>query len=346
LTRYHEDAVTLLRDTVGRRLVLVALVAMTAIAVAAVPFAGAAPGSLSTGVVVIQTTYANGTGAATGMILTPTGEVLTNNHVVRGATQLRVRVPDTGRTYRAQVLGYSVSADVALVQLRGASGLETVSVGNSSTAEIGDQVTAVGNAGGTGTLTVKEGSITGLGRTITVGEGPVDSTRLAHLIQTNADLHPGDSGGPLLDAAGRVVGMNAAVSVQLGAGSGASDGYAIPIARATPIVRQVESASPSATVHVGATPFLGVSVAPPTAFRHVTRGVLIAGVKTGSPAARAGLGPGDVIVSLNGNAVPTYSKLVTRLLRWHPGDTARIAWVDELGSRSTATVTLASGPPQ
>jgi S1-C subfamily serine protease len=337
--------VRFLRDTVGRRLVLVALVAMTAIAVTAA-FAGAAPRSLSTGVVVIRTTYANGTGAATGMVLTPSGEVLTNNHVVRGATQLRVRVPDTGRTYRAQVLGYSVSADVALLKLRGASGLETVSLGSSSTAEIGDQVSAVGNAGGTGTLTVKEGSITGLRRMITVGEGPADSTRLTHLIETNADLQPGDSGGPLLDAAGRVVGMNAAVSVQLGAGSAASDGYAIPIARATSIVKQVESASSSAAVHIGATPFLGVSVARPTSFQPVTRGVLVAGVKAGSPAARAGLGPGDVIVALNGNAVPSYAKLVTRLLRWHPGDTARIAWVDELGSRSSATVTLASGPPQ
>ena len=320
---------------------------MTAFAVAGVSSAGAARESLSTGVVVIRTTYASGTGAATGMVLTPSGKVLTNNHVVRGATQLRVRVPETGKTYRAQVLGYSVSADVALLKLRGASGLETVSVGNSSTAEVGDQVTAVGNAGGTGTLTAKDGAITGLGRTITVGDSPVDSTRLSRLIETNADLRPGDSGGPLLDAAGRVIGMNAAVTLRLGAGSGASDGYAIPIARATSIVKQIESGMSSGSVHVGATPFLGISVGRPSPFSEaVTSGIPVASVKAGSPAARAGLEPGDVIVSLNGNPVPTYSKLVTRLLRWHPGDTARLAGVDELGSRSAATVTLASGPPQ
>jgi S1-C subfamily serine protease len=339
--------VSFLRYIVGRRLALATLAAMTVLAVAGVSSADAVRESPSTGVVVIRTTYASGTGAATGMVLTPSGDVLTNNHVVRGATRVRVRVPATGKTYGAQVLGYSVSADVALLKLRGASGLETVSVGNSSTAEIGDQVTAVGNAGGTGTLTVKDGAITGLGRTITVGDSPVDATRLTRLIETDAELRPGDSGGPLLDAAGQVIGMNAAVSLQLGVGSGASDGYAIPIARAASIANQIESGKPSSAVHLGATPFLGISVGRPSPFSEsVTSGIPVASVKAGSPAARAGLEPGDVIVALNGNPVPTYSKLVTRLLRWHPGDTARIAWVDELGSRSTATVTLASGPPQ
>ena len=97
--------------------------------------------------------------------------MLTNNHVIRGATQIRVRVPESGRTYRARVLGYSVSADVALLKLRGASGLETVSLGNSSTADLGDRVTSIGNAGGTGALTAKEGTITSRGVTITVGDG-------------------------------------------------------------------------------------------------------------------------------------------------------------------------------
>jgi len=296
--------------------------------------------SSTTGVVVIQTQLglSNGTAAATGMVLSSSGEVLTNNHVVRGATQIRVRVPATGRSYGARVLGYSLSADVALLELTGASGLDTVSLGNSSTVGLGDDVTAVGNAGGTGRLTTKAGSITGVGRTITVGD---ERARLTHLLETDAGLRPGDSGGPLLDGAGRVIGMSAAASLELGSRTTGSDGYAIPINRAMTVARQIERSDSSASVHVGPTPFLGITVASSR-----LSGVVVASVKAGSPAARAGLETGDVIVSFNGNAVRSYPKLVARLLRWHPGDTVRIAWVDGSGTRDTAVVTLTSGPPQ
>ena len=287
---------------------------------------------------------ANSAAAGTGMVLTSTGEVLTNNHVIRGATQIRVRVTAKGRTYRARVLGYSVSADVALLKLVGASGLATVSVGNSSTVELGDDVTAVGNAGGTGKLTTKQGSITALGRSITVSDGQGLSARLTHLLETDAGVESGDSGGPLLDTAGRVVGMTAAASFAFGARSTSSDGYAIPINRAMSIVRQIERSQSSASVHIGATPFLGVS-ADTRSFGDVG-GVVVAGVQEGSPAARAGLDAGDTIVSFNGNAVTTYSKLVARLLRWHPGDKVRLAWVDRFGIRDAGTVVLTSGPPQ
>jgi len=308
--------------------------------------ASGASASTTSGVVVIQTELglANASAAGTGMVLTPTGEVLTNNHVIRGATTIRVRVPATGRTYGARVLGYSISADVALLKLSGASGLETVSVGNSSSVRLGDEVTAVGNAGGTGRLTAKIGAITGVGRTITVNDGNGNGARLTHLLETDAGVRPGDSGGPLLDAAGRVIGMTAAASFELGSRSASSDGYAIPVNRATSIVRRIERGESSASVHVGATPFLGIAA--DTRRFDGDRGVAVAGVNDGSPAARAGLAEGDVIVSFNGNAVPTYSKLVVRLLRWHPGDRVRLAWVDAFGTRDSATVTLTSGPPQ
>lgn len=337
---------TLLRRTAVRRLVLLAALVATAVAVLGVPLAGASDASLTTGVVEIRTRFEpHGVGTATGIVLTSSGRVLTNNHVIRSATQIRVRVPETGRTYRARVLGYSVSADVALLKLRGASGLETVTRGNSSTVELGDDVTAVGNAGGTGRLTAKEGTVTGLGITITVNDGLGGSARLTRLIETSADLRQGDSGGALLDEAGRVIGMNAAASADSRFGSEDSDGYAIPINRATSIARQIESGTSSTSIHVGATPFLGILV-DRSSSDDVSRGVLVEGVKAGSPAARAGIGAGDLIVSLNGNAVRTYSQIVARLLRWHPGDKVRVAWLDELGGRQAATVTLASGPPQ
>jgi S1-C subfamily serine protease len=330
------------RHTRARFAVIVSVATATAV-LATTPFAGAASTALTTGVVEIQTRYAlaGGSGAGTGMVLTSSGQVLTNNHVIRGASQIRVRLPDSGQTYRARVLGYSISADVALLKLVNAAGLETVTLGNSSTVAVGDAVTAVGNEGGTGTFTVKEGTITRRSVSITVGEGE-SAARLTRVLETSADLRQGDSGGPLLDSAGRVVGVNAAASFSR---SGDSDGFAIPINRAKTITTQIRSGTSTAAVHVGPTPFLGVSISPAEGETGV-RGVLVAGVSPGSPASRAGIEPGVVIDSFNGNQVRTRAELVTRLLRWLPGDRVRIGWVDALGTRSSATVTLASGPPQ
>src|SRR6266540_5154352 len=147
-----------------RRLVTVA---MMAAAIAAVLAAGSttavgAP-SPKTGVVVVTTrlAYTGGAAAGTGIVLTSSGKVLTNNHVIRGARSIRVTVPSTRRTYTATVAGYSVSKDVALLELRNASGLQTVQTGNASAVRVGERVTAVGNAGGSG-LGTKSGKVTGL----------------------------------------------------------------------------------------------------------------------------------------------------------------------------------------
>jgi S1-C subfamily serine protease len=327
--------------TLRRIPLLVSLVATTLTLVIA-PTGGASGTVLSTGVVEIQTRYApSGVGAGTGMVLTRSGEVLTNNHVIRGATLIRVRVPASGRTYRARVLGYSISADVALLRLTGASRLETVSLGNSSTVAIGDDVVAVGNAGGTGELTTKSGTVTARGVTIEVGDGRSGTVRLSRLIETSADLRQGDSGGPLLDDSERVIGMNAAAT----SGDGLdTDGYAIPINRARAIAARIRAGDSTATIHVGPTPFLGVLIAPrPPASE---RGIPLAGVQPGSPAARAGIVGGDALLSLNGTVLRSSSQLVSLLLRFSPGDSVRLAWVNELGERQTASVILASGPPQ
>src|SRR5262249_44234854 len=153
---------------------------------------------VGTGVVVIETQlgYRGGAAAGTGMVLTSSGEVLTNNHVIRGATTVRVVVPRTGRAYTAKVLGYDVSDDVARLRLVGASTLKTVSTAGSSKVAVGDAVTAVGNAGGTGTLATAGGSITALRQSILVNDEQGGAVRLTGLIQTNAGVQPGDSGGP------------------------------------------------------------------------------------------------------------------------------------------------------
>ena len=320
---------------------VISLVAAT-FALVVVASGGASATALSTGVVEIQTRYGptGGAGAGTGMVLTASGEVLTNNHVIRGATQIRVRVPENGRTYRARVLGYSISADVALLRLTAASGLETVSLGNSTTVAVGDEVVAVGNAGGTGELTTKSGTVTGRGVTIAVGDGRSGTVRLSRLIETSADLRQGDSGGPLLDASERVIGMNAAATT----GELDSDGYAIPINRVRSIAGRIRTGTSTAAVHVGPTPFLGVLIASRPS--GMSRGLLLAGVQPGSPAARAGIERGDVLLSVNGTVVRSTSQLVVLLLRFRPGETVRLAWTDELGTRQTAPVLLASGPPQ
>jgi S1-C subfamily serine protease len=317
-------------------------------AVAASAVSGAASGAVpaTAGVVVIDTnlSYANASASGTGMVISSSGEVLTNNHVIRGATTIRVLVPQTGRRYTARVVGYAIGADVAVLKLANASGLTTVSLGSSASLRRGQAVTAVGNAGGTGALVTASGTIEALGRGITVNDDSGGSVRLSGLIQTDADLRPGDSGGPLLDGSGRVIGMDTAASSGAAIRSGANEGYAIPIDKAVAIVRQIEAGRGSATVHVGPTAFLGI-LAEPAGYADVS-GAVVAQVVSGGPADRAGVGPGDVITQIDGHAVSSTAEIVKRLQAKHPGDTVRLSWIDRFGGRTVSTVKLASGPPQ
>jgi S1-C subfamily serine protease len=208
-------------------------------------------------------------------------------------------------------------------------------------------VTAVGNAGGTGSLTVTHGAITAIGRRITVQDDQGNTARLIGLIQTDAPLQPGDSGGPLLDGAGRVVGIDSAASVGFSFRSGSNEGYAIPIDRALAIRRQIDSGHGTATIHVGPTAFLGVAVHPSGYYRGgYVPGALVDDVVSGGPADRAGLSGGDIITAIDGTRVATPSDVARLILRKKPGDTIRLAWVDRFGNRSTGSARLVSGPPQ
>jgi S1-C subfamily serine protease len=333
-----------------KRLLVLVLVAAALAVDVGIARAHTSRATAQTGVVVVNTNlaYQNGAAAGTGMVLTPNGEVLTNNHVVRGATTIRVVLPQTGKTYSAHVLGYNISADVALLQLTNAHGLATVALGDSSKLEIGQAVSAVGNAGGTGTLIVTTGKVTGLNRTITVSAEQGGTVQLSGLVETNASLHPGDSGGPLLDAKGRVIGMNSAASSGFSFQGAASDGYAIPVGRASSIVQQILAGRASSQVHIGATAFLGVQVQTSGYFAGGTykAGELVMGVVPGSPVAKAGITAGDVITAVDGRAVASQAALVAVLLPHHPGDTITLSWVDRSSSTHHASVKLASGPPQ
>jgi S1-C subfamily serine protease len=330
----------------GCLLLAVAAVAVAALLAGASPV-GAAPvkrASATTGVVTVQTRlgFVGAAAAGTGMVLSPSGVVLTNNHVIRGATTIRVTVPSTSRTYPARVVGYDIADDVAVLQLQDASGLATVTLGDSSGIRAHQAVTAVGNAGGTGTLTTEPGTITAVGRSITVNDEQGGIARLRGLIETDAALRPGDSGGPLLDQGGKVIGMNSAASATFAFNGAGGEGYAIPVNRASAIATQIRAGRRSANVHIGATPFLGVGIED----QPDTTGGLVTAVASGSPADRAGVAAGDTIVSFDGRSVHTRAGLITLLLRKQPGAKARLAWLDQVGNRAARTITLASGPPQ
>lgn len=321
----------------------------------------------ATGVVVIETVlgYQDAEAAGTGIVLTSDGLVLTNDHVVAGSTEIRVAVPATGATYTATVVGTDASSDVAVLELDDASGLATATLDDDGEPAVGDAVTAVGNAGGTGELVAADGTVTALGRTITTAaEGAASSETLEGLIEVDADIVSGDSGGPLLDAEGEVVGIDTAAS------SGTSDivGYAIDVDDAMAIVQQVLSGEETATVTLGYPAFLGVEVASPqaasaglpggagygasygaglgasAAASSSTAGALVAGVVEGAPAATAGLAAGDTITAVDGAAVTTADDLTATLAEHDPGDTVTVIWTDAAGQAHEADVTLAQGP--
>lgn len=291
--------------------------------------------------------------AGTGIVLTSSGEVLTNNHVIKGATSISATDVGNGQTYQAKVVGYDHGHDIAVLKLSGASGLQTVTLGSSSSAQPGQRVVALGNAGGKGgTPSVVSGHITGLNASITASDQSAGtSERLTGLIKHNAAIQPGDSGGPLVNTAGDVIGIDTAASThdfQFSDGTSQTQGFAIPINQAISIARQIEAGQASASVHIGATGFVGVEVSSDgnAAAQGVPAGsgALIDGVVSGGPADLAGLAAGDVITSVNGRSVTSPQTLQSALEQHHPGDRVSIGWTDQSGQSHSAKVQLATGP--
>jgi S1-C subfamily serine protease len=280
---------------------------------------------------------------ATGIVISSSGLVLTNNHVVDGAGTITATDIGNGRTYTAKVLGYDATQDVALIQLQNASGLTTATLGSSSSVTVGTGVVGIGNAGGLGgTPSAAGGRVVALGRSITAGDAITGATRhLTGLIQTNAAIEPGDSGGPLVDAAGRVIGVDTAASGTF-TFNAQDQGFAVPIDAAMAIVAQIEHGQSSATVHIGPTAFLGVELS--TAATQSGTGATVLGVLSGSPAAKAGLKAGDVITAVNGQTASSATGLTDLMTQYQPGDKVTIAWTDTSGAQHTTTVELTTGP--
>ncbi len=286
----------------------------------------------STGVVLIDTQvdYGAGEAAGTGMVLSSDGTVVTNHHVVEGSTQVEVTDPATNRTYRADVVGYEPETDVAVLKLQDASGLSTIATDTAPVHE-GDKVTAVGNSNGRGVLTAADGRVTDTGANITVSNDNGRPQPLTDLIEIDATVVPGDSGGALLDSDGEVVGMNVA------ADSAGTTGYAIPISTVLGLADQILSGDDSGAVALGYGPALGLQLS------ERNGDLLVLGVVDGGAADQAGVTRGSIITALDGQRVTSYADLVQRLGNHRPGDSVQLSWLDADGSH-TATTTLGRAP--
>lgn len=295
------------------------------------------------GVVDINTVlgYQGAEAAGTGMVLTSNGEVLTNNHVVDGATGIKVTVVSTGATYTAKVVGTDPTQDVSVIQLQGATGLKTVGV-DTAAATTAEKVTGVGNAGGVGGApSAAAGQITATGATITATDnGGANPETLHSLLQVNADIQAGDSGGPLYNSSGQVIGMDTAAQTST-TGSTAS-GYAIPIGTALRVAASIESGPETSTVHLGYPAFLGVSLPSDSP---ASTGAVVQQVLTNGAAAQAGLAAGDRITALGSHQIATPAALKSALSTDRPGQHVKVSWTDSQGQSHTATVTLTAGPP-
>jgi S1-C subfamily serine protease len=330
--------------------------------------------------------YEGDADAATGMVISSSGLVLTNNHVIDDTTELTATLVSDGQTFKAQWLGYDQADDVSVIKLEGASGLPTVPLGNSSAVKVGDNVVAIGNAGGVGgTPSVVTGSITSLNQTISASLGELGGTEtLENMLQTNADIVEGDSGGPLVNASGQVIGMDTASSTASFTSQGPSEGFAIPISKALSIAKQIIDGKSSSKVKIGASGFLGVLLANgsgssdsspaqqqkselsqgqqpeatqscvadnqtsgvPSAIAPVATGTLILGDLCGTPASTAGITAGDVITAVDGHAISSPDSLTAAVASYQPGDTVTVTWVDTSGKQHTSNLDLLPAPPK
>jgi S1-C subfamily serine protease len=296
---------------------------------------GQASSSQSTGVVLINTDvdYGAGQAAGTGLVLTADGLVVTNHHVIAGSTSITVTDPSTNKTYTADVVGYDKTADVAVLKLQNASGLQTIGTDTSNVSQ-GAAVTAVGNAEGQGSLSAADGQVTATGQNITVSDDNGGSESLTNLIEVTSDIVPGDSGGALLDSNGDAIGMNVAAS----SGGSAVTGYAIPIATVLSVANQIEGHSNNADLSYGYGAALGVQVSPNSS------GALVEGVVSGGAASQAGVTQGSTITSIGNTTVNSISDLTGALAKDKAGDSVSLGWTDSSGSAHRTNVTLGRGP--
>lgn len=282
--------------------------------------------------------YNSAIGAGTGIVIDPNGVILTNNHVISGATDITAFAVGNGQTYGVDVVGYDRTADVAVLQLRGGGGLPTAVLGGG--VSVGDPIVALGNANGQGGMPAGvAGRVVALNQSVSATDTLTGAKEnLGGLIQADAAIKPGDSGGPMVNGAGQVIGMNTAATDSYKMSGG--QGFAIPIGNAMGVAGAIRSGAGSRTVHIGPTAFLGLGVVDSGG-----RGARVERVVGSGPAAAAGIAAGDVIYSVDGVPITGATSMTDVMVPHHPGDTITVTLHASSGGDHDVSVTLADGPP-
>ena len=283
-------------------------------------------------------------GQGSGAIIDQNGIIITNNHVVSGAVKVEVFFTDGNESVEGRVLGTDPERDLAVVKVP-TTGLTPIDIGSSAALRLGDDVIALGFPLGLGGPTVTAGIVSGKNRNLeiprTLVTGAEENVNFEGLLQIDAAINPGNSGGPLVDAAGRLVGINTAAA---GAGSAENVGFAIAIDSALPVIEEI------LTKPAEDRPWLGVIISSldPTGAEQLgldrdLEGALITDVVPDGPAEAAGLEAGDVIVSIEGDPITTGEDLTATLSDYEPGDVVTLDYVNADGS-STVELELAARP--
>lgn len=273
----------------------------------------------------------DGGGAGTGVIISADGEILTNAHVVDGADEINVTLAGESQSRRATLVGAAPADDLALLRIDDVGDLPVAALGSSDALAVGDDVVAIGNALALrGGPSVTRGIVSSLDRTL-----PTPGGSLTGLVQTDAAISSGNSGGPLVNAAGEVVGINTAVAAG-GMGTSAENiGFAIAIDRARPVVERLRSGTDPAEPG-----FLGISIADPT---DGSRGGTVTSVAPGSPAEEGDVREGDLVTAVGGTPVDGAAALAAAVGSHRPGDEVTVDIVRD-GDERSLEITLAGRP--
>ncbi len=290
-------------------------------------------------VVTISNTTANGGDTGTGIIVSSDGEIITNNHVVEGSTDLKVRLAGATDAVKATILSTDPGNDLALIKLVNASGLTAATFADPASMAVGDTVVAVGYALALdGGPSVTSGIISALNRTLTDSNGALDG-----LVQTDAAISSGNSGGPLINLSGQVVGVNTAVYNSDGQTAANNIGFAIGVAEVQRVVKILRNDATGNHSNAARTQgYLGIALGDRT---DGGSGAVITEVQADSPADKAGLKVNDIVIAINGTSVTGQGALIAVIRDASPGDKVTLT-IDRDGTKKTLTATLVARPAQ